>query len=139
MAGFSDYLEQALLNATLRATAYTSPAKVYISLHTADPTDDGSVGEVSTVDTGYARQEIAFSAPTSDGTGYKCVNSAEVTFGDPTGPWGAGQPITHLGLWDAATEGHCLYTLPDTNVTPKSYGINDVCVIRAGSVSVKLD
>ena len=34
MAGFSDYLEQALLNATLRATAYTSPTKVYLSLHT---------------------------------------------------------------------------------------------------------
>lgn len=136
MAGFSDYLEQALLNATLRATAYTAPAKVYISLHTEDPTDDGSKGEVSTVDTGYARQEIAFSAPTSDGTGYKCVNSADVTFPDPTGNWGT---ITHLALWDADTAGHCLYTLPDTNDPHKSCGINDVCVIRAGSISVKLD
>lgn len=133
MAGFSDYLEQALLNATLRATAYTSPAKIYVALHTADPTDDGSVGEV--VGNGYARQEIAFSAPTSDGTAYKCVNSADVTFPDPTGNWGT---ITHLSLWDADTAGQCLYTLPDTNVTPKSYGINDVCVIRAGSISVKL-
>ena len=86
MAGFSDYLEQALLNATLRATAYTAPAKVYIALHTADPTDDGSAGEV--VGNGYTRKEIAFSAPTSDGTGYKCVNSADVTFPDPTGNWG---------------------------------------------------
>jgi len=136
MAGFSDYLEQALLNATLRATAYTSPTKVYLSLHTEDPTDDGSKGEVSTVDTGYARQEIAFSAPTSDGTGYKCVNSADVTFPDPTGNWGT---ITHLALWDADTAGYCLYTLPDTNNPHKSYGINDVCVIRAGSISVKLD
>ena len=137
MAGFSDYLEQALLNATLRATAYTSPAKVYISLHTEDPTDDGSKGEVS--GNGYARQEVAFDAPIVHGTGYKCLNSADVTFGDPTGPWAAGQPITHLALWDAATEGHCLYTLPDTNDPHKSYGINDVCVIRAGSISVKLD
>ncbi len=134
MAGFSDYLEQALLNATLRATAYTSPAKVYISLHTEDPTDDGSKGEVS--GNGYARQEISFSAPTSDGTGYKCVNSADVTFGDPTGNWGT---ISHLSLWDADTAGHCLYTMADTNDPHKSYGINDVCVIRAGSISVKLD
>jgi hypothetical protein len=134
MAGFSDYLEQALLNATLRATAYTSPAKIYIALHTADPTDDGSVGEV--VGNGYARREIAFSAPTSDGTGYKCVNSADVTFPDPTGNWGT---ITHLSLWDADTAGNCLYTMADTNNPHKSYGINDVCVIRAGSISVKLD
>ena len=134
MAGFSDYLEQALLNVTLRATAYTAPAKVYISLHTEDPTDDGSKGEVS--GNGYARQEIAFSAPTSDGTGYKCVNSADVTFPDPTGNWGT---ITHLSLWDADTAGHCLYTMADTNDPHKSYGINDVCVIRAGSISVKLD
>ena len=134
MAGFSDYLEQALLNATLRATAYTSPAKIYVALHTADPTDDGSVGEV--VGNGYARPEIPFNSPVLDGAGYKCVNSADVTFGDPTGNWGT---ISHLSLWDAATEGQCLYTLPDTNVTPKSYGINDVCVIRAGSISVKLD
>jgi len=136
MAGFSDYLEQALLNATLRATAYTAPAKVYISLHTEDPTDDGSKGEVSTVDTGYARREIAFSAPTSDGTGYKCVNSADVTFPDPTGNWGT---ITHLSLWDTNAAGNCLYTMADTNDPHKSYGINDVCVIRAGSISVKLD
>ena len=134
MAGFSDYLEQALLNATLRATAYTSPTKVYISLHTEDPTDDGSKGEVS--GNGYARQEIAFSAPTSDGTGYKCVNSADVTFGDPTGNWGT---ITHLSLWDTDAAGNCLYTMADTNDPHKSYGINDVCVIRAGSISVKLD
>ena len=134
MAGFSDYLEQALLNVTLRATAYTAPAKIQIALHSADPTDDGSVGEVS--GNGYTRKEIAFSAPTSDGTGYKCVNSADVTFGDPTGTWGT---ITHLSLWDADTAGHCLYTMADTNDPHKSYGINDVCVIRAGSISVKLD
>ena len=134
MAGFSDYLEQALLNATLRGIAYTAPAKIYLSLHTADPTDAGTVGEV--VGNGYTRKEIAFDAPVSDGTGYKCVNSADVTFGDPTGNWGA---ITHLSLWDADTAGNCLYTMPDTNVTPKSYGINDVCVVRAGSISVKLD
>ena len=134
MAGFSDYLEQALLNATLRATAYTSPTKVYISLHTEDPTDDGSKGEVS--GNGYARQEIAFDAPIVHGTGYKCLNSADVTFPDPTGNWGT---ITHLSLWDAGTAGNCLYTMADTNNPHKSYGINDVCVIRAGSISVKLD
>ena len=47
MAEMSNYLEDALINATLRATTFTSPATVYVSLHTADPTDAGTGTEVS--------------------------------------------------------------------------------------------
>ena len=43
----SNYLENALINATLRDTTYTSPATVYVSLWTTDPTDAGSGTEVS--------------------------------------------------------------------------------------------
>ena len=40
MAEISNYLENAIINATLRATTYTSPATVYVSLWTTDPTDE---------------------------------------------------------------------------------------------------
>lgn len=141
MAGFSSYLEQKILNDILR-----TGGDVYISLHTEDPTADGSKGEVS--GNGYARPKITFAAPEAvyveQGeppeqvlVGHKCVNNADTTFPDPTGPWAGGAPITHMGLWDASS--NYLFTVPDTNDPHKSYGINDVCVIRAGSISVKLD
>jgi len=39
MAAMSNFLENALINATLRNTSYTSPAVVYVGLYTTDPTD----------------------------------------------------------------------------------------------------
>ena len=47
MAALSNYLENALINATLRNTSYTSPSTVYVGLFTTDPTDAGSGTEVS--------------------------------------------------------------------------------------------
>jgi hypothetical protein len=47
MAEFSNFLENALINAVLRNTTYTSPATVYVSLYLTDPTDADSGTEVS--------------------------------------------------------------------------------------------
>jgi hypothetical protein len=47
MAEMSDYLEVALLNATLNGVAFTAVNNPYVSLHTADPTDAGTGTEVS--------------------------------------------------------------------------------------------
>ena len=45
MAEMSNYLENALINATLRNTTYTSPTTVYVALFTSDPVS-ASVGSV---------------------------------------------------------------------------------------------
>ena len=82
MAEFSNYLENALINAVLRATTYTSPATVYVSLWTSDPTDAGSGTEVS--GGSYARTSVTFGAP-SDGV---TTNNADVTFPTATASWG---------------------------------------------------
>ena len=63
MSEISTYLENALINATLRNTTYTSVATVYVSLWTSDPTDAGSGTEVS--GGSYARQAVTFGAPSS--------------------------------------------------------------------------
>jgi hypothetical protein len=47
MAEMSNYLEDALINATLRNTSFTSPAVVYLGLYTSDPTDADTGTEVS--------------------------------------------------------------------------------------------
>lgn len=106
----TNYLENALLNAVLRNTTYTSPATVYIGLHTADPTETGATGELA-VANGYAREAVAFGAP-SDGVS---TNSGAVTFTASGGNWGS---ITHFTIWDASSAGNCLlYSALDTSRT----------------------
>lgn len=122
----SNYLENALINATLRATTFTSPTTVYVSLHSADPTDAGG-SEIS--GGSYARKAVTFGAP-SDGT---ATNSADVTFDQATGSWGT---ITHIGIQDALTSGNLLYHTPLT--TSKTIDTDDVFRIVSGQLSVTL-
>ena len=74
MAEMSNYLENALINATLRNTSYTSPTTVYVGLYTSDPTDANTGTEVS--GGCYARVAVTFGAP-SNGVS---TNSANVEF-----------------------------------------------------------
>ena len=43
MSQTSNYLENALLNAVLRSTSYTSPTTVYVGLYTSNP-GEGNTG-----------------------------------------------------------------------------------------------
>ena len=81
MAEFSNFLENALINAVLRNTTYTSPATVYVSLYTSDPTDADSGTEVS--GGSYARTAVTMGAP-SNGVS---TNSADVTFPTERAGW----------------------------------------------------
>ena len=127
MAEMSNYLENALINATLRNTTYTSVATVYVSLWTSDPTDAGSGTEVS--GGSYARTAVTFGAP-SNGVS---LNSADVTFPTATGSWGV---VGWIGINDASTGGNLLYHSPlDTSKTIDS---GDIFKISTGNLSVTL-
>lgn len=127
MAEMSNYLENALINATLRNTAFTSPSVVYVGLYTADPTDVGSGNEVS--GGSYARVAVTFGAP-SNGT---ALNSVAVEFPQATVGFGT---VTHIGILDALTTGNLLYhTALDT---AKTIEIGDIFKIAIGSLSVTL-
>ena len=127
MAEISNYLENALINATLRNTAYTSPTTVYVGLYTSDPTDAGSGTEVS--GGSYARTAVTFGAP-SDGVS---TNSAAVEFPQATASWGT---VAYIGILDASTSGNLLYhTALDASKTIAS---GDVFRIATGSLSVTL-
>lgn len=127
MAEMSDYLENALLNATLRNTAYTSPTTTYVGLHTADPTDAGTGAEVA--GNSYARTSVTFGAP----SGGVATSNADCTFPQATGTWGT---ITHIGLWDASTTGNLLYhTQLDSSKTIEN---GDIFKIASGSLTVTL-
>ena len=127
MAEISNYLENAIINATLRNTTYTSPATVYVSLWTSDPTDSGSGTEVS--GGSYARTSVTFGAP----SGGVSTNSAAVEFPQATASWGT---IGWIGINDASTSGNLLYhTALDTS---KTIDTGDIFKIATGNLSVTL-
>jgi hypothetical protein len=127
MSEISNYLENALINATLRNTAYTSPTTVYVALYTTDPTDADTGTEVS--GNGYARQSVTFSAPSNGATS----NSAAVEFPQATGSWGT---VAYIGLRDASSGGNLLYHTPlDAS---KTIATGDVFRIAIGSLTVTI-
>jgi len=127
MAEMSNYLENALINATLRNTTYTSPATVYVALFTSDPTDAGSGTEVS--GGSYARTAVTFGAPSNGVT----TNSAAVEFPQCTSSWGT---VGWIGIMDASTSGNLLYhTALDAS---KTIDTGDIFKISTGNLSVTL-
>ncbi len=128
MAEMSNYLENALINATLRYTSYTSPAAVYVGLYTSDPGEGNTGTEVS--GGSYARTAVTFGAPANGVS----TNSASVTFPTATGTWGT---VTHIGILDASTSGNLLYFTPlDAS---KAIASGDVFTISTGNLSVTLE
>jgi hypothetical protein len=127
MAEMSNYLENAMINAVLRNTSYTSVATIYVGLHTADPTDAGTGTEVS--GGSYARTSVTFGSPSNGVT----TNSAAVEFPQATGSWGT---VSHIGIWDASSSGNLLFhTALDTSKTIET---GDIFKIASGSLSVTL-
>lgn len=123
----SNYLEGALINATLRNTSYTSPAAVYIGLYTSDPTDANTGTEVS--GGSYTRTAVTMGAP-SNGVS---TNTAAVEFPQASGSWGT---VGWIGILDATSSGNLLYhTALDTSKTISS---GDIFKIAIGGLSVTL-
>ena len=129
-AVISDYLEAKILNHVLRNTAYTSPGtSVYVSLHTADPTDAGTGTEVS--GTSYARVQVtAWDAPASRAT----QNTNAITWSAAGSNWGT---VTHIGIWDASTTGNLLFYGALT--TSKNVTTGTTFSIAAGDLDVTVD
>ena len=127
MAEMSNYLENALINVTLRNTAYTTPTTVYLALYTTDPTDADTGTEVT--GGSYARQAVTFGAPSNGAS----TNSAAIEYPQCTASWGT---VTHVGIRDASTAGNLLYHTPlDASKTIDS---GDIFKIAIGSLSVTL-
>ena len=127
MAEMSNYIENALINATLRGTNFTAPTTVYVALFTTDPTDAGSGTEVS--GGSYARTAVTFAAP-SNGVS---VSSADCTFPQCTSTWGT---VGWIGIMDALTTGNLLYHTPlDSSKTIET---GDIFKIASGNLSVTL-
>ena len=127
MAEISNYLENALINGTLRATSYTAPTTTFLALYTNDPTDADTGTEVT--GGSYVRQAITFSAPSNGATS----NSSAIEYPQCTATWGT---ITHVGIRDAVTAGNLLYhTALDTS---KTISTGDIFKVTATNLTVTL-
>jgi len=123
----TNYLENAVANATLRNTTYTSPANVYCGLYSVAPTS--STGGTELTGNGYARQLTTFSAP----SGGVCSSNVEITFGAVTGnSW---PTVVALGITDASTSGNLLYF---TSVVPRNFRVGDSFTFPSGNITITL-
>lgn len=133
MSACSDDLAVKLLNATLRNTAYSSPATVYLAAYTTNPTAADSGSEVSTSGTAYARQALTFAAPSGASGSKSSATSAQVNFPIATADWGT---VSHVGIRDDLTAGNLLYfgALSTARSIPSGYQL----VFASGNLSVAL-
>lgn len=135
MAGFSNYLENAILDHILGGGDYTRPATVYVSLHTSDPGDTGA-NECSGAS--YARVAI-----TNNGTNWPSASGgakttgAVVTFPTATGGGSGFGTVTHFGIWDASTSGNNLFSgaLTSSQAVPSGVTVS----FAIGDIDITLD
>lgn len=109
----SDYAENKLIDALLRAQAIGTPATMYVALYTVCPTDStagtevtgGSYARVAVTSglTAWAGTQAAASTTASTGTSGTSSNNAAITFPAPTAAWGS---VTCWGLTDAVSAGN---------------------------------
>ena len=130
MAGFSDYLEDKVLDHVFGGSAYTAPSTLYVGLFTAAPSDTGGGTEVS--GGSYARKSMA--AMTVSGTSpTTATNGAAVEFVTATGSWG---DISHTGIFDASSGGNLLCWAALS--ASKTVASGDVIRFDAGDLDVTL-
>lgn len=133
MAGMSNYLETRILDHILKNTAYTPATTVYVSLHTADPTDAPSGGAFEVTGGSYARQSGTFGSAVigGDGKGIS-TNTNQITYtGMP------GVTVTHVGIWDAVSAGNLL--LLGALTLNKTVDPGDTLLFNIGELKVTLD
>ena len=140
MSQMSKYLENALVDHIFRAIAYTMPAAMYVSLHTADPLDTGLGSEVS--GNAYARAQLNPAAANwsntqdsgvgaSSGTSGLTQNQAIISFLTPSASWGT---VTHFGIWDASSGGNLLVF--GTLTVSKTINTSDVVTFPVDALSI---
>ena len=124
MSGASNFLESALLE-HFRGTQIPLPSSYFVALHTADPTDEATVGtEVQTANwPSYVRMSVgtplssAWTASSNEVGGGKQITNAN-TINFPANNGVASVQITNFSVWDAATGGnmwaHAALTAPKT-------------------------
>lgn len=138
MSAASNYVENNIINSLLRGVAFPVPAKVYLSLHTADPNDVGTAEIALATWPAYVRRDSAvgdtlpnaWSAPV-DGVSN---NTKQILY--PSANGSSSIQITHFGLWDALTGGNFLAGA--ALYSSRTLNPGDVFVFDVASLTIRL-
>lgn len=129
MSGFSDYLEDKVLDHVFGGNAYSAPSTLYVALYTVAPSDTGGGTEVS--GGAYARQTGAFTVSGTNPT--TATNSAAIEYPTATANYGT---VVAVGILDALSSGNLLaYSTLDASKVVSS---GDVFRFNAGDLDITL-
>jgi len=136
----SNHLGNAILEASLRGGAWPAPARVFVSLHTGDPGNDGANEVTAEQWPSYARKDPAggdvvtsgFAAANAKST----TNAKEILWAeDMDGP--AQITVSHFAIWDAQANGNCLFV--GSLYAAKTLAPTDECVVHVGDLAVTVN
>lgn len=143
-AALTDFAENKVVDATLRAQAIGTPVTWYVALYTACPTD--STAGTEATGGAYARVAVtaglaafagtqgAATTVASTGTTGTTSNNAAWTFPTPTATWGT---VVCWGITDAATLGNIwIYSALTVN---KVINTGDAVSFAIGSATFQID
>jgi hypothetical protein len=122
----TNYLQNKVLDASLRNTAYTSPANVYVALYSTVNTLTTAGTELS--GDGYSRQLVTFG---SAANGVSNSNVA-VTFTSTGNAW---LPAVSVGIVDASSSGNVLYY---QNGAVKIVPAGDTLTYGSGNITITI-
>ena len=129
MSGFSDYLEDKVLDHVFGGNAFTAPTTLYVALYTVAPSDTGGGTEVS--GGAYARQTGVFTVSGTNPT--TATNSAAIEYPTATANYGT---VVAVGILDASSSGNLLaYSTLDASKVVSS---GDVFRFNAGDLDITL-
>lgn len=124
------YARKKILDDLTGVATYAWP-DLYLSAHTADPTETGShANEVS--GGGYARVPLAGVMGAADLDGFS-VNTVLINFGTASADWGT---ITYLGIEDALSGGNMV--CPGVPSTPRTITSGQPLQIPVGQLRLRL-
>lgn len=140
----TDFAENKIVDATLRAQAIGAPATWYVALYTICPTDSTAGTEVTggsyarvAVTAGlsqWAGTQSAGSTTASSGTGGTTSNNAAINFPTPTASWNT---VVCWGITDAPTAGNIwIFSALTVN---KTVNIGDTVSFAIGSATFQID
>lgn len=127
----SDYLKNKLINHLLRNTIYSTTSSRFLALYTTSPTDSKPGIEVSTLGTGYARQNIdnAFNI-----FGNTATSNSKISFSEATQDWGI---IVAASIMDTNISGNILFWGNTNNQI--NVNIGEVYAINSGDLEIILN
>ncbi len=129
MAGFSDYLEDKVLEHVFGGNAYSAPSTLYVALYTSAPSDTGGGTEVS--GGGYVRKTSTFNVSGTNPT--TASNASAVEYPTATANYGT---VVAVGIFDALSSGNLLAYANLT--TSKVVSTGDVFRFNTGDLDVTL-